>query len=165
VVHDDRLYAVGESRAAAGLVASVWRSDDGLSWSLDYTDKALSSANNALAGDRLYVGGTTKQQPTVWTKTGDDWTSTPLPVAGTVASIAEMRNGLAVLTVPANSPLSAFSHLSFVNIAKHGKDWTSVRVADVTDTADRLPDRLLRWHDRLLLSANAQNAEIWSTKW
>jgi hypothetical protein len=76
-----------------------------------------------------------------------------------------MRNGLAVLTVPANSPSSAFSHLSFVNIAKHGKDWTSVRVADVTDTADRLPGRLLRWHDRLLLSANAQNAEIWSTKW
>jgi hypothetical protein len=40
-----------------------------------------------------------------------------------------------------------------------------VRVADVTDTADRLPGRLLRWHDRLLLSDNAQNAEIWSTMW
>jgi hypothetical protein len=165
VTHHGILYAVGESQAQPGLVASIWRSKDGLSWSLDYADNAPSSANVLLSGDRVHVGGT-KQQPTVWTKTDDGWQSTAVPVAGSVASIAEMRDGLAALTVPSNSNPSAFSHDSHVSIARDGKAWTSTRVVDITDTADRLPGRLFRWRDRLLLSANAtQGSEIWSTKW
>lgn len=166
VVHDGRLYAVGDSRADTGIVASAWRSDDGLSWTLDYHHDVPSSASVVLStDDHVYVGGFNGREPILWTETDGQWKSTLLPSQGALISIAEMRDGIAALTIPVQAPASAFSHDSYVHMTRDSVAWTTVSVFDFTDGADRLGNQLLRWRNRLLLLSQSQASEIWSTKW
>jgi len=166
VAHQGHLYAVGDSGPEAGSVASVWRSDDGVSWILEYRNNAPSAASVALStDDHLYVGGFNAQQPILWTNTDGSWKSDVLPLGGSAGSIAEMPGGVAVLSHPFEAPASAFSHYSNVHMTRDRATWTSVSLFEFTDEADRIGNQIIRWHNRLLLLSHSQTTEIWSTKW
>jgi hypothetical protein len=165
---DGRFSAVGDSAGAAAFMATVWRSDDGVRWTVDYrSDDAGSAVALAAGGNRLHVGGFGDQRSVVWTRDGDEWVEAKLdrPHNGSVGLMAIVDDDrLLVLTIPGGGPPDAFGD-SELYVVDGTNSWSVGRFHDLFGAESRMPSALAFVSGRLLLVVTTVDGqEIWSAK-